>query len=137
MKFTRPIPRPPSLYAVRDKRFPVSAVDDHGHDVLPLLLKQDGRYPAGFQRNRILGMADLHSLTLDLGKMPANCSRKFVAQRLGLLDGFERRPRSRIEPPIADGFSLSCRCAMRAENGSPSSPTWACPAARIAPCAST
>ena len=65
-------PGPPSLYAVRDKRFPVSAVDDQGHDVLPLLLKQDGRYPTGFGRNRILGMADLHSLTLDLGDLPAN-----------------------------------------------------------------
>ena len=65
-------PGPPALYAVRDKRFPVSAVDDQGHDVLPLLLKQDGRYPTGFARNRILGMADLHSLTLDLGELPAN-----------------------------------------------------------------
>jgi len=65
-------PGPPALYAVRDKRFPVSAVDDQGHDVLPLLLNQDGRYPIGFARHRILGMADLHSLTLDLGKLPAN-----------------------------------------------------------------
>jgi hypothetical protein len=30
-------PGPPSLYSVRDKSFPVSAVDDQGHDVLPLL----------------------------------------------------------------------------------------------------
>jgi tetratricopeptide (TPR) repeat protein len=65
-------PAPPTLYALRDKRFPVSAVDDQGHDVLPLLLKQDGRYPTDFARNRILGMADLHSLTLDLGELPAN-----------------------------------------------------------------
>ncbi len=65
-------PGPPTLYAVRDKSFPVSAVDDQGHDVLSLLLKQDGRYPTGFARNRILGMADLHSLTLDLGELPAN-----------------------------------------------------------------
>ena len=65
-------PGPPALYAVRNERFPVSAVDDQGHDVLPLLLKQDGRYPTGFARNRILGMADLHSLTLDLGRLPAN-----------------------------------------------------------------
>ena len=32
-------PGPPALYTVRDKRFPVSAVDDQGHDVLPLLLE--------------------------------------------------------------------------------------------------
>ncbi len=65
-------PGPPSLYTVPDKRFPVSAVDDQGRDVLPLLLTQDGRYPTNFARNRILGMADLHSLTLDLGDLPAN-----------------------------------------------------------------
>jgi tetratricopeptide (TPR) repeat protein len=65
-------PGPHTLYAVPDKRFPVSAVDDDGHDVLPLLLKQDGRYPTGFARHRILGMADLHSLTLDLGDLPTN-----------------------------------------------------------------
>jgi tetratricopeptide (TPR) repeat protein len=64
-------PAPPSLYAVRAKRFPVSAVDDHGHDVLPLLLKADGRYPSDFGRNRILGLADLHTLSLDLGNFPA------------------------------------------------------------------
>jgi hypothetical protein len=45
-------------------------VDDQGHDVLPLLLKQDGQYPAGFARHRILGLADLHTLTLDLGDLP-------------------------------------------------------------------
>jgi tetratricopeptide (TPR) repeat protein len=65
-------PGPPALYALHDKRFPVSAVDDQGHDVLPLLLKQDGRYPTSFARHRILGMADLHSLTLDLGELPEN-----------------------------------------------------------------
>jgi hypothetical protein len=65
-------PPPPALYAVSEKRFPVSAVDDHGHDVLPLLLKQDGQYPADFARHRVLGLAELHSLTLDLGELPAS-----------------------------------------------------------------
>ncbi len=65
-------PGTPTLYSVRNKRFPVSAVNDHGHDVLPLLVEKDGRYVSGFQRDRILGMAELHSLTLDLGKIPAN-----------------------------------------------------------------
>jgi len=65
-------PQPPALYSVHDQRFPLSAVDDQGHDVLPVLLKQDGRYPTDFARNRILGLADLHSLTLDLGDLPAS-----------------------------------------------------------------
>jgi hypothetical protein len=63
-------PPAPALYALSDRHFPVSAVDDAGRDVLPLLLEQDGRYPTGFGRNRILGMANLHSLTLDLGTLP-------------------------------------------------------------------
>src|SRR5207245_1538836 len=65
------VPTPPTLYAVRDKRFPVSAVDDRGHNVLPLLLQSDGRYPTDFSRQRILGLADLHTLTLDLGELPS------------------------------------------------------------------
>ncbi len=64
-------PTPPALFSVGKRNFPVSAVDDHGTDVLPLLLHQDGRYPSDFVRNRILGMADVHSLTLDLGNVPA------------------------------------------------------------------
>jgi hypothetical protein len=65
-------PPPPALYSLSQKRFPVSAVDDRGHDVLPLLLKQDGQYPADFARDRILGLAEPHSLTLDLGDLPAS-----------------------------------------------------------------
>ncbi len=65
-------PSSPALRAVRDKRFPVSAVDERGNDVLPLLRKADGRYPTDFRRNRILGLADVHSLTLDLGDAPSS-----------------------------------------------------------------
>ena len=60
-------PERPVVYTVREKRFPVSAVDDHGHDVLPLLRELDGKYPSDFKRNRILGLAEEHTLTLDLG----------------------------------------------------------------------
>jgi tetratricopeptide (TPR) repeat protein len=67
-------PQPPTLYSLRQKRFPISAADDRGHNVLPLLLEQDGQYPAGFARNRILGLAELHTLTLDLGDLPASAS---------------------------------------------------------------
>jgi hypothetical protein len=63
-------PQPPALYAVREKRYPVSAVDDQGTDVLPLIRTVDGRYPAGFRPNRILGLAEPHTLTLDLGDFP-------------------------------------------------------------------
>jgi tetratricopeptide (TPR) repeat protein len=65
-------PEPPEIYAVRSEQPPVSAVDDRGDDVLPLIRDVDGRYPADFRRNRILGLADLHTLTLDLGRFPAS-----------------------------------------------------------------
>jgi Tfp pilus assembly protein PilF len=63
-------PVPPEMYFVRRKRFPVSALDDHGNNVLPLIRYADGRYPTNFRQNRILGLAALHSLTLDLGRFP-------------------------------------------------------------------
>jgi hypothetical protein len=67
-------PQAPSLYLVGEKRFPVSAVDDHGTDVLPLIQRLDGRYPTGFRPNRILGLAERHTLTLDLGDFPRDRS---------------------------------------------------------------
>jgi Tfp pilus assembly protein PilF len=65
-------PLRPTLYAVSQKRFPVSAVDDHGHDVLAQILYVDGQYPTAFARTRILGLADLHTLTLDPGDLPTS-----------------------------------------------------------------
>lgn len=62
-----PTPQPHALFAVRDEYAPVSAVDGKGRDVLWLLLRADGRYVGGFQRQRIPGLASLHTLTLDLG----------------------------------------------------------------------
>jgi Tfp pilus assembly protein PilF len=63
-------PVPPALYVVGHKRFPVSAVDDAGRNVWPLIRYADGRYPTAFRTHRILGLADLHALTLDLGAFP-------------------------------------------------------------------
>ncbi len=59
-------PFPPAVYLVGEKRLPVSATDDRGRDVLPLLRQADGQYPTDFPRDRILGLAGVHSLTLDL-----------------------------------------------------------------------
>ncbi|MGH9345325.1 MAG: FG-GAP repeat domain-containing protein, partial [Terriglobia bacterium] len=69
-----PTPVAPALYLVRNKLYPVSAVDEHGRNVLPLIRYADGHYPTNFHRNRILGLADPHSITLDLGKF-SNDSR--------------------------------------------------------------
>jgi Tfp pilus assembly protein PilF len=62
-------PRPPfHLYATRGAHVPVSAVDDHGHDVRALIAERDRRWPDDFALERIGGYAAPHTLTLDLGK---------------------------------------------------------------------
>lgn len=60
-------PLPPfRLYGARNARPPLSAVDDHGHDVLDRLARRDRRYPDDFRRHRIRGYAEEHTLTLEL-----------------------------------------------------------------------
>jgi Tfp pilus assembly protein PilF len=61
-------PPPFRLYAVKDARPPVAAMDGHGHDVLPLVSRLDRRYPDDFKVGPIRGYAETHELTLDLGK---------------------------------------------------------------------
>ena len=62
-------PRPPhSLYAAKEPRLPVSAIDDHGCDVLDRIAKIDRSYPDDFQLHDIRGYAETHTLTLDVGK---------------------------------------------------------------------
>jgi TolA-binding protein len=61
----------PIVYRVREQHLPISAVDDRGNNVLPLLAAADQKYPDDFRQLRIPGMAEEHSLTLDLGPLPA------------------------------------------------------------------
>lgn len=63
-----PFPEP-HLYAVRDARPAVRAVDDHGDDVTALLAEKDRRYPEAFGKLPFKGYASKHSLTLDLGEI--------------------------------------------------------------------
>ncbi len=64
-------PTSPTLHVVPRTFFPVSAVDGEGENVLPQLLKVDGRYVSNFRRLGIPGLGEFHSLTLDLGDIPA------------------------------------------------------------------
>jgi Tfp pilus assembly protein PilF len=62
-------PRPPfHLYATRGAHAPLSAVDEHGHDVRALVAQRDRRWPDDFGVEKIRGYAKPHTLTLDLGK---------------------------------------------------------------------
>ena len=55
------------IVATRGARSPVAAWDDHGRDVLPLLLARDHQFVAGFDGPPFAGFAKLHWLELDLG----------------------------------------------------------------------
>jgi Tfp pilus assembly protein PilF len=55
------------LFTVADRRPPVRAVDDHGHDVVDAVSSVDRRYPDDFPLSHIRGYAETHSLTLDFG----------------------------------------------------------------------
>jgi len=60
-------PKPFRLYAVRDERVPMRAVDDHGHDVTEEVARVDRRYPDDFALAPFRGYAVEHTLTLDIG----------------------------------------------------------------------
>jgi hypothetical protein len=59
-------PRPFKLYATRGAHPPLSAVDDHGSNVLARIVSMDRRYPDDFERDRIRGYASEHTLTMNL-----------------------------------------------------------------------
>ncbi len=61
-------PRPFKLYATRNAHAPLTAVDDHGNDVLSRIRHLDRVYPDDFQRDRIRGYAAEHTLTMKLAE---------------------------------------------------------------------
>ena len=67
--FTTPPFPEDKFFAVADQRGPVSAVDDRGQDVLALVLKRDGRFPTFPRVAQYPGLAEPHSLTLELGDL--------------------------------------------------------------------
>ena len=64
-------PRPFKLYVTRGARPPLTAVDDHGNDVLSRILSMDRQYPDDFSRDPIRGYASEHTLTMNLAEGPA------------------------------------------------------------------
>ncbi|HYK91455.1 MAG TPA: FG-GAP-like repeat-containing protein, partial [Acidobacteriota bacterium] len=58
------------LFGVYRRHYPISARDELQQDVLSRLLRKDGTYPDGFRRD-YAGVAELHSLDLDFGRVAA------------------------------------------------------------------
>jgi tetratricopeptide (TPR) repeat protein len=75
-------PKPFRLYFTHGARPPLSAVDDHGNDVLDRITNIDRRYPDDFPLERIRGYAQEHSLTMSLpkaeGQTPKASSRTIL-----------------------------------------------------------
>jgi tetratricopeptide (TPR) repeat protein len=61
-------PKPFKLFLTEGPRPPLSAVDDHGHDVLDLISRMDRRWPDDFKLDRIRGYGEEHSLTMKLAE---------------------------------------------------------------------
>ena len=65
------------LFLTPNARPPLSAVDDHGHDVLDLISRMDRRWPDDFKVDPIRGYADEHTLTMKLD-VPATARLSLV-----------------------------------------------------------
>jgi hypothetical protein len=59
------------LYGVRERAYPIAAVDHQSRDVLARVLRSDKRYVDQFERLDRRGVAEMHSLELDFGKKAA------------------------------------------------------------------
>ena len=76
------LPGPPytpfSIYSVKAPRPPVSALDDKGNNILPLIEKIDQQYPTNFAKLKFKGYSNEHALELDLGKDARNAKRPLL-----------------------------------------------------------
>jgi hypothetical protein len=92
--FTAPPFPEDKFFAVGDHRPPRSVVDDRGNDMRDLVLHQDAQYPT-FALTRYDGLAEAHSLTLDLGDLTG------AEQIILFLDGWIYWPESSVVMAIA------------------------------------
>ncbi len=65
-------PKPFKLFLTQNARPPLSAIDDHGHDVLDRIARMDRRWPDDFTLDRIRGYGAEHSLTMRLPSSGSN-----------------------------------------------------------------
>ena len=74
------------IIASRDARPPLGAWDENGRDVLPSLLEGDRLYVTGFEPLPFHGLAETHSLELDLG--PIDVTKPVRLLMHGFIDYF-------------------------------------------------
>ncbi len=75
----RLMPAPPypsfKLFTTRNAQPLVSAVDDRGQNILPLVAQVDRQYPESFKKLPFKGYAREHAITLDLGERAKQAKR--------------------------------------------------------------
>jgi Tfp pilus assembly protein PilF len=65
-----PPPYPPlRIHSVANKRSPLSAMDEQGNDLLPMILNKDDVYIANLRPTRFQGLTEMHDLILHLGDL--------------------------------------------------------------------
>jgi len=113
-------PRPFKLYAARGAHPPLTAVDDHGNDVLQRIVRMDRQYPDDFRRDRIRGYADEHTLTMDLGNLPTVNTRTRNNRATEYWDRGRPRPQRRVrgtDQSNQTGFALNALAAGEGARG--------------------
>jgi hypothetical protein len=78
-------PKPFRLFVTRGAHLPLSAIDNHGNDVLGRIAKMDRQYPDDFRRDPIRGYAEEHSLTLKLAE-PGTSTANMILLLTGWTD---------------------------------------------------
>lgn len=56
------------LVQIEQQYFPISAKDEDGNELLPLILEKDDQYISSFKPNKFQGVTEMHDLILDLGE---------------------------------------------------------------------
>jgi cytochrome c-type biogenesis protein CcmH/NrfG len=79
-------PKPFKLFTTQGARPPLSAVDNHGVNVLDRVAKLDRTYPDNIKLDRIRGYAESHSLTLKLAEPSPGRNEKLLLLLTGWTD---------------------------------------------------
>lgn len=96
------------LYTVSEPRLPGSAIDQHGHDILPRLATRDSLYVGDYTSGVYQGRATPHSMTLDLG--PLNAKDEVVLYLCGWIMPIEpsanlalsQQDNANVMPPVLE-----------------------------------
>jgi tetratricopeptide (TPR) repeat protein len=67
-RFSEPPFIEPGIHTVKDKRHPIKANDQEGHNILPLIESQDLKYPSTISMTSYDGLARSHWIECDLGE---------------------------------------------------------------------